>query len=63
MKDEESACELIWQIMEIEPYRDPVRKQACFDDTFRGHEFSSTVTIDGQGVLRKDGEIPELLSL
>ena len=63
VKDEESACELIWQIMEIEPYRDPVRKQACFDDTFRGHEFSSTVTIDGQGVLRKDGEIPELLSL
>ncbi len=63
VKDEESACELIWQLMEIEPYRDPVRKQACFDDTFRGHEFSSTVTIDGQGVLRKDGEVPELLRL
>ena len=63
VNDEESACELIWQLMEIEPYRDPVRKQACFDDTFRGHEFSSTVTIDGQGVLRKDGEVPELLRL
>ena len=63
VKDEKSACELIWQLMEIEPYRDPVRKQACFDDTFRGHEFSSTVTIDGQGVLRKDGEVPELLRL
>ena len=63
VKDEESACELIWQLMEIEPYRDPVRKQACFDDTFRGHEFSSTVTIDGRGVLRKDGEVPELLRL
>ena len=63
VKDEESACELIWQLMEIEPYRDPVRKQACFDDTFRGHEFSSTVTIDGRGVLRKDGEAPELLRL
>lgn len=63
VKDEKSACELIWQLMEIEPYRDPVRKQACFDDTFRGHEFSSTVTIDGRGVLRKDGEAPELLRL
>ena len=63
VKDEESACALIWQLMEIEPYRDPVRKQACFDDTFRGHEFSSTVTIDGRGVLRKDGEAPELLRL
>ena len=63
VKDEKSACELIWQLMEIEPYRDPVRKQACFDDTFRGHEFSSTVTIDGRGVLRKDGEVPELLRL
>ena len=63
VKDEKSACELIWQLMEIEPYRDPVRKQACFDDTFRGHEFSGTVTIDGRGVLRKDGEAPELLRL
>ena len=63
VKDEKSACELIWQLMEIEPYRDPVRKQACFDDTFRGHEFSSTVTIDGRGVLRKDGEASELLRL
>lgn len=63
VKDEKSACELIWQLMEIEPYRDPVRKQACFDDTFRGHAFSSTVTIDGRGVLRKDGEAPELLRL
>lgn len=63
VKDEKSACELIWQLMEIEPYRDPVRKQACFGDTFRGHEFSSTVTIDGRGVLRKDGEASELLRL
>ena len=63
VRDEESACELIWQLMGIEPYRDPVRKQACFDDTFRGHEFSSTVTIDGRGVLRNDGEVPELLRL
>ena len=63
VKDEESACELIWQLMGIERYGDPVRTRACFDDTFRGHEFSSTVTIDGRGVLRKDGEAPELLRL
>ena len=63
VKDEKSAWEMIWQLTEIEPYRDPARKQICFEDTFRGHEFAATVTIDGQGVLRKNGEIPELLRL
>ena len=63
VKDEKTAWELVWQLPEQEPYRDPVRKQVCFEDTFRGHEFASTVTIDGQGVLRKNGQIPELLRL
>lgn len=63
VKDEKTAWELVWQLTEQEPYRDPVRKQVCFEDTFRGHEFASTVTIDGQGVLRKNGQIPELLRL
>ena len=63
IRDEESACEFIWRLMEIVPYREEEKKKACFEETFRGQEFSSTVTIDGKGVLRKDGEIPALLRL
>lgn len=63
VRDEKTAWELVWQLTEIEPYRDPVKKQVCFEDSFRGHEFAAAVTIDGQGVLRRNGEIPELLRL
>lgn len=61
IRDEESACEFIWRLMEIIPYRDGEKEQACFEETFKGQEFSSVVTIDGKGILRKDGKIPEIL--
>ncbi|OUP86579.1 hypothetical protein B5F07_00895 [Lachnoclostridium sp. An169] len=63
VRDEESAYEMIWRLMEAKPYRDAEKKQICFEEAFKGHNFSSVVTIDGKGVLRKDGEIPELLRL
>ena len=54
--DEESACDMIWNLMEIRPYSDAAKKQVCYDDTFRGQEFACVVTIDGNGGLKKDGE-------
>ena len=34
--DEESACDMIWNLMEIQPYRDKQKERVCYDDTFRG---------------------------
>lgn len=61
--DEESACDMIWNLMEIQPYADVQKKQVCYDDTFRGQEFASVVTIDGNGKVEKDGETAEYLKL
>ena len=61
IRDEESAYEFIWRLMEIVPYKDKEKAEVCFEEAFKGQEFSSVVTIDGKGVLRKNGEIPEIL--
>ena len=61
--DEESACDMIWNLMEIQPYADVQKKQVCYDDTFRGQEFASVVTIDGNGKIEKDGEAVDYLKL
>ena len=63
VQDEESAYEMIWRLMDAQPYENEERKQICYEETFKGHDFSSVVTIDAKGVLRKDGETPELLRL
>lgn len=61
--DEESACDMIWNLMEIRPYSDAAKKQVCYDDTFRGQEFACVVTIDGNGGMKKDGESFDFLKL
>ena len=63
ISDEESACDMIWNLMEIQPYQDAQKKQVCYDDTFRGQEFASVVTIDGNGRMKKDGETFDFLKL
>ena len=45
----------------ISSYKDKEKAEVCFEEAFKGQEFSSVVTIDGKGVLRKNGEIPEIL--
>ena len=54
---------MIWNLMEIQPYQDAQKKQVCYDDTFRGQEFASVVTIDGNGRMKKDGETFDFLKL
>ena len=61
--DEESACDMIWNLMEIQPYRDAEKAQVCYDDAFRGQEFSSVVTIDRYGNMKNNGESFEFLRL
>lgn len=63
VRDEESACSMVWRLLDLEPCRDIRKREACYEDTFRGQEFSSIVTIDGEGKIWKDGETPELLRL
>ena len=61
--DEESACSMIWNLMEIQPYQDEEKARVCRDDTFRGQEFAAVVTVDGNGRMKKDGEDFEFLKL
>lgn len=56
ISDAESACEMIWGLMEAEPCRDAEKSEACYKDAFRGVEFSSIITVDGNGDMKKDGE-------
>ena len=63
VRNEENAYEMIWRLMDAQPYVNEVQKQICYDEAFRGCNFSSVVTIDAKGVLRKDGAVPELLRL
>lgn len=61
ISDGESTYNMIWNLMEMEPCRDEEKAAVCYDDTFRGQEFSSVITVDGKGKMRKDGETFEFL--
>lgn len=63
ISDEESTCDMIWNLLEIQPYQDVQKERVCYDDTFRGREFACVVTIDGNGRMKKDGETFEFLRL
>ena len=61
--DEEGGWRMVWRLLELEPCRNTAKRDACYEDAFRGQEFSSIVTIDGEGKIWKDGMTPELLRL
>ena len=63
VRDEESACRMVWRLLDLEPCRNTAKRDACYEDAVRGQEFSSIVTIDGEGKIWKDGMTPELLRL
>ena len=63
ISDEESACSMIWDLMEIQPYHDARKAEVCRSDAFRGQEFAAVVTIDGNGGMKKDGEVFDYLRL
>lgn len=55
VKDEESAYEMVWALMDMKPCKDLEKREICRQERFRGIEFSSTVVIDGQGRIKKEG--------
>lgn len=61
--DEESAYDMIWHLLDVEPCRDIEKREICYEDTFRGMEFAAVVTIDGKGRMKKNGQEVELLRL
>lgn len=59
----ESAYELIWRLLDMEPYENGEMARIAYEDAFLGEHFSSIVRIDGQGNLKINGETQELLQL
>lgn len=59
----ESAYELVWRLLDIEPYEDREMAGIAYEDAFLGEHFSSIVVIDGQGNMKINGETQELLQL
>lgn len=55
ISDEESAWEMVWNLMDMKPYRDREKERICFADTFRNREFAGVLTVDGNGRIKKDG--------
>ncbi len=63
VRDEMNAYEMIWSLMDAEYYHDAEKKKVCYDDAFRGQNFSTIVVIDGQGNMIRDGVREKLLQI
>ena len=67
--DEEKIRAIIRKYAEFEGYeiteaRDGMEAlEICRKEAFRGQEFSSVVTLDGNGMVKKDGSVQEFLRL
>ncbi|MBU3877979.1 DUF58 domain-containing protein [Faecalicatena sp. AGMB00832] len=59
----EDAYELVWRLLDMEPYKNHEMEQIAYEDAFLGDHFSSTIEIDGQGQIKVNGEIQELLQV
>lgn len=59
----EAVYEWIWRLLSTEPFRDEKLEQACYEDAFRGVNFSSIVVLNADGTLTVNGEKQELLQL
>lgn len=58
-----SSYELVWRLLDVEPYQDSEMARVSYEDAFSGDHFSSIVVIDGQGTVTVNGERQELLQL
>lgn len=59
----EEVYEWIWRLLSTEPFLDEALEKACYEDAFRGVNFSSIVVLNADGTLTVNGETPELLQL
>ena len=56
IQDEESCCQMVWELIDIKPCGNTEKRDSYMRERFKGAEFSSIVTIDGQGQIKKDGK-------
>ena len=56
VKDEESCCQMVWELIDIKPCGNTEKRDSYMRERFKGAEFSSIVTIDGQGQIKKRWE-------
>lgn len=63
VSDAQSVYELVWRLLDLEPYSNSEMAQIAYEDAFLGDHFSSIVVIDGQGSIKVNGETQELLQL
>lgn len=59
----EAVYELVWRLLDMEPYKNHEMAQIAYEDAFLGDHFSSIITIDGQGIIKVNGEAQELLQV
>ncbi|MCI8639906.1 MAG: DUF58 domain-containing protein [Coprococcus sp.] len=59
----EAVYEWIWRLLFAVPFRDKELERTCFEDAFRGVNFSSVVMMGTDGSLTVNGEVQELLQL
>lgn len=59
----EAVYEWIWRLLFAEPFHDKELERTCFEDAFRGVNFSSVVIMGTDGGLTVNGEVQELLQL
>ncbi len=59
----EEVYEWIWRLLSTEPFRNEDLEKACYEDAFRGVNFSSIVVLNADGTLTVNGETQELLQL
>ncbi len=60
---EEDMYELIYQILELRPYKNKALMEVFYDEAFKGLYFSSIVTIKGDGEILVNGDKQEILQL
>lgn len=60
---DEDVYELIWQLLDMEPYKHQDVMQVYYEDAFRGDHFSTIVQIDGTGTITVNGQQQEFLRL
>lgn len=59
----EAVYEWIWRLLSTEPFQNEKLEQACYEDAFKGENFSSTVILHADGTLTVNGETQDLLQL
>lgn len=59
----QSVYEWIWRLLSTEAFQDEDLEKTCYEDAFRGENFSSIVILNADGTLTVNGEEQELLQL